>query len=188
MSVPESPLAGVTVPLDAETICQLRVGSRILLSGTVYTARDADHKRMVESLIAGQSLPIPLSGQVIYYVGPSPARPGEIIGAAGPTTSTRMDPYTPILLQHGLKGMIGKGSRSAEVKASLVRCQAVYFVAVGGAAALIAARIKHVELVAYEDLGTEAIYKLVVEDFPLLVANDTYGMDLYEQGKAAYRR
>lgn len=181
-------LRRLTTPLGDDTLRALKVGERVLLSGVVYTARDAAHKRMVEMLDAGGELPIPLAGQVIYYVGPSPARPGEVIGSAGPTTSTRMDSFTPRLLAGGLKGMIGKGSRSQAVREAMVKHRAVYFVAVGGAAALIAACVKQAELIAYEDLGTEAIYRLTVEDFPVVVANDAHGGDLYEQGKAAYRR
>ena len=178
----------IQTPLTDELVRSLRVGERVLLSGVVYTARDAAHKRLSEALAAGRALPIPLAGQVIYYVGPSPARPGEVIGSAGPTTSTRMDSFAPLLVARGLKGMIGKGSRSAEVRRALVEHGAVYFVAVGGAAALIAARIKQSELIAYPDLLSEAIYRLVVEDFPLVVADDAYGGDLYERGKQAYRR
>ena len=178
----------VKTPLTEETIRALRAGDSVRISGVVYTARDAAHKLLIETLSAGGALPIPFEGQVIYYVGPAPARPGEVIGSAGPTTSTRMDSYTPPLLQQGLKGMIGKGSRSAEVRQGLTTHTAIYFAAVGGAAALIAASIKQVELVAYEDLGTEAIYRLMVEDFPAVVANDCYGGDLDEMGKAAYRQ
>lgn len=178
----------LTTPLNDETVKTLKVGDRVLLSGMIYTARDAAHKRLVETLARGEALPIPLEGQIIYYVGPSPARAGEIIGSAGPTTSTRMDSYTLPLLERGLKGMIGKGSRSLNVRQGIQKHTAVYFVAVGGAAALIAARIREVELIAYADLGTEAIHRLVVEDFPLVVANDTHGGDLYEQGKTAWRK
>jgi fumarate hydratase subunit beta len=178
----------INTPLTDETIRGLKAVDSVRISGIVYTARDAAHKRLVETLVAGNEPPIPLAGQVIYYVGPAPARPGEVIGSAGPTTSTRMDCYTLPLLQQGLKGMIGKGSRSAEVRQGLTAHTAVYFAAVGGAAALIAASIKRVELVAYDDLGTEAIYRLMIEDFPAVVANDCYGGDLYEMGKAAYRQ
>jgi fumarate hydratase subunit beta len=177
----------LTTPLNDEAVNSLKVGDRVHLSGIIYTARDAAHKRMIESLANDEMLPIPLDGQVIYYVGPSPARPGEVIGSAGPTTSTRMDSYTLPLLEHGLKGMIGKGSRSIEVRRGIQQHYAVYFVAVGGAAALIAACIREVELIAYADLGTEAIYRLVVENFPLVVANDTHGGDLYEQGKTVWK-
>ncbi len=175
-------------PLADEVVRSLRAGERVLLSGVVYAARDAAHQRLAQALQAGQALPLPLEGQVIYYVGPSPARPGETIGSAGPTTSTRMDPYTPALLARGLKGTIGKGYRGAEVRRAMVEHGAVYFVAVGGAAALVAGRIREVELVAYEDLGAEAIRRLRVEDFPLVVGNDTLGGDLFEAGRAAYRR
>jgi fumarate hydratase subunit beta len=166
----------------------LKVGDRILLSGTIYTARDAAHQRLIAALEAGVDLPLPLAGQIIYYVGPAPARPGEVIGPAGPTTAGRVDPYTPPLLSQGLKGMIGKGKRNEAVRQAMSQYKAVYFVTVGGAAALIAERIRAVDLVAYPDLGTEAIYRLEVEAFPLVVANDIYGADLFEQGQAAYRR
>jgi fumarate hydratase subunit beta len=178
----------ITVPLTEETIRGLKAGNSVRISGAVFTARDAAHKRLLETLTVGGELPIPLAGQIIYYVGPAPARPGEVIGSAGPTTSTRMDSYTLPLLHQGLKGMIGKGSRSPEVRQGLTTHTAIYFAAVGGAAALIAASIKQVEFVAYEHLGTEAIYRLMVEDFPAVVANDCYGGDLYEMGKAAYRQ
>ena len=175
-------------PLTDEAIRALKVGDRVLLSGVVYSARDAAHKRLVEAIRAGKDLPFPLAGAVIYYVGPAPAPPGEVIGPAGPTTSGRMDSFTPILLEYGLKGMIGKGKRDAAVRAALTKYTAIYLVAVGGAAALISTRIKQVRPVAYADLGTEAISELTVEDFPLVVANDIYGADLYEQGKQAYRK
>jgi fumarate hydratase subunit beta len=188
MSSETSEPARISTPVSGELARGLKVGDRVLLSGVIYTARDAAHRRLVETLRTGNELPIPLPGQIIYYVGPSPARPGEVIGSAGPTTSTRMDSYTLPLLEQGLRGMIGKGKRDEVVRQGIMKHSAVYFVAVGGAAALIAACIKQVELVAYEDLGTEAIYKLVVKDFPLVVANDTYGGDLYEQGKMAYSK
>lgn len=188
MNVDLSAPLRLTTPLADDAIRALKVGDQGLLSGVVYTARDAAHKRMAETLRAGGELPIPLQGQVIYYVGPAPTPPGEVIGPAGPTTSSRMDSYTPLLLERGLKGMIGKGKRDAAVRAAIVEHTAVYFVAVGGAAALISARIKAMSLIAYEDLKTEAIYRLIVEDFPVVVANDTHGADLYEQGKVAYRR
>ncbi len=178
----------VTTPLTDEVVRALKVGDQVALSGVVYGARDAAHKRMIATLDVGGDLPVPLEGQVIYYVGPAPARPGDVIGSAGPTTSSRMDSFTPALLARGLKGIIGKGSRSEAVKELLKRYNALYLVAVGGAAALIAARIKQVDVVAYEDLGTEAIHRMVVEDFPLVVANDAHGGDLYEQGKQAWRR
>lgn len=171
----------LTLPLDPKQICELRAGDRVELSGWMYTARDAAHKRMVETLQAGGILPVDLTGQTIYYVGPTPARPGQVIGSAGPTTSSRMDPYTLALLSQGLKGMIGKGSRSEAVKRGIVQCQAVYFAAIGGAGALIAKTIRAAEIVAYHDLGTEAIYRLQVERFPVIVINDVAGGDLYQQ-------
>jgi fumarate hydratase subunit beta len=178
----------ITLPLTDDVVHQLRAGDRVLLSGSVYTARDAAHKRLVETLARGEALPFDLRGQVVYYVGPSPTRPGDVIGSAGPTTAGRVDSYTIPLLQQGLKGMIGKGRRTAEIRQALVDYTAVYFVAVGGAAALIADRIRAVELIAYEDLGTEAIRRLTIDQMPLTVANDCYGADLYEQGRTAYRR
>lgn len=175
-------------PLRDEDILKLKAGDRVNLSGIVFTARDAAHARLVDLIAKGEKLPIPLQGQVIYYVGPAPAKPGEIIGSAGPTTSYRMDPFTPVLLKHGLKGMIGKGARSKEVREAIKKYGAVYFAAVGGAAALISRSIKRAELVAYPDLGPEAIRKLEVESFPLIVINDVYGNDLYEEGVARYRK
>jgi len=178
----------LTTPLTYEAISKLHAGDRVLLTGTIYTARDAAHKRLVELIDRDQSLPIDLNGQVIYYAGPSPAKPGQVIGSIGPTTSGRMDAYAPTLIEKGLKGMIGKGSRNSAVKDALCRCKAIYFGATGGAAALLAKRVKSVETVAYEDLGTEAIRKLEVEDFPLIVINDIYGGDLYEDGIEQYSR
>jgi fumarate hydratase subunit beta len=180
-------LIRIAPPLTDQVIAGLKAGDRVLLSGVVYTARDAAHKRFVETLLAGQQLPLSLTGQVIYYAGPAPTRPGQIIGPAGPTTSSRMDSLTLPLLEAGLKGMVGKGNRSPEIRQAIVRHRAVYLVAVGGAAALISQRITKMDLVAYEDLGTEAVYRLEFLDFPLVVANDMYGGDLYEQGAAAYR-
>lgn len=177
----------VMLPLAEDAIRSLHAGDRVRLSGVLYTARDAAHRRLAETLNRGELLPVDLVGQTIYYVGPTPARPGDVIGSAGPTTSTRMDSFTPALLQAGLKGMIGKGTRSQAVREAIQQHGAVYFVAVGGAAALIARSIKAVEQIAYTDLGTEAIYRLTVEDFPTVVANDIYGGDVYEQGRAAYR-
>jgi len=177
----------ISTPLSDQVIAGLKAGDRVLLSGVVYTARDAAHKRLVESLLAGRALPLPLSGQVIYYAGPAPTRPGQIIGPAGPTTASRMDSFTLPLLDAGLKGMVGKGNRSPEVRQAIVNHRAVYLVAVGGAAALISQRIVKMDLVAYEDLGTEAIYRLEILDVPLVVANDMFGGDLFEQGMAAYR-
>jgi fumarate hydratase subunit beta len=177
----------LTAPLSTRDVESLRAGDRVLLSGAVYTARDAAHARLVALLKEGKPLPFPPEGQVLYYVGPTPPRPGAPIGSAGPTTSGRMDPYTPAMLAAGVKGMIGKGSRSAEVREALVRHRAVYFAATGGAGALLALRIKSSTVVAWEDLGPEAVRRIVVEDFPLVVVNDVLGNDLYEQGAARYR-
>ncbi|MGI6090211.1 MAG: Fe-S-containing hydro-lyase [Saccharofermentanales bacterium] len=176
----------IQTPLTAEIARSLTAGDRVLLTGTIYTARDAGHKRLTEAISRGEELPIPLQDAVIFYVGPTPARPGEVIGSAGPTTSYRMDPYTPLLLAHGLRGMIGKGLRSQEVIAALKQHSAVYFAAVGGAGALLAERITAAEVIAYEDLGAEALRQLEVKDFPLVVAIDATGRDLYQEGPAAY--
>ena len=154
----------ITTPLDDEVVAGLRAGDQVLLTGVVHTARDAAHKRLVALIEEGKPLPFELAGQLIYYVGPTPAKPGEPIGSAGPTTAGRMDPYAPVLMEHGLKGMIGKGARSKAVRDAMVRHRAVYFAAVGGAGALAAKRIKSAEIVAYEDLGPEALRKLYVED------------------------
>jgi fumarate hydratase subunit beta len=187
MTTAEAPLA-LTTPLTEAAARALRAGQRVLLSGVIFTARDAAHQRLAETLAAGQPLPIPLADQVIYYVGPAPARPGQVIGPAGPTTAGRVDFFTPVLLAHGLRGMIGKGKRSPAVRQAIVEHGAVYFVMVGGAAALIAQHIRQTELVAYADLGAEAICRLVVDDLPMVVANDALGGDLYEAGQAQYRR
>lgn len=175
-------------PLDREEIKELRAGDYVYLTGTIYTARDAAHKRMQEALDAGQDLPIPIDGNVIYYMGPSPAREGRPIGSAGPTTASRMDKYAPRLLDMGMAGMIGKGKRTKEVLDGIVRNGAVYFAAVGGAGALLSQRIKKAEVVAYEDLGTEAIRRLEVENFPVIVVADTVGNYLYETAIQEYRR
>jgi len=177
----------ITTPLTDDVIEQLHAGDSVQITGTIYVGRDAAHKRMIAALDAGEDLPFDPKGQIIYYMGPSPARPGRPIGSAGPTTSYRMDPYTPRLLEAGLKGMIGKGNRSPEVREALQKYKAVYFAAIGGAAALIADSIKEAEVIAYEDLGAEALRKLRVENFPAIVVNDIYGGDAYEQGKAKYR-
>jgi len=177
----------ITTPLTEEVIEQLHAGDAVEITGTIYVGRDAAHKRMIATLDAGEELPFDPRGQIIYYMGPSPARPGRPIGSAGPTTSYRMDLYTPRMLEVGLKGMIGKGNRSSEVLEALKKYKAVYFAAIGGAAALIADSIKEAEVIAYEDLGAEALRKLRVEDFPAIVVNDIYGGDAYEQGKAKYR-
>ncbi|TCS83574.1 Fe-S-containing hydro-lyase [Tepidibacillus fermentans] len=177
----------ITTPVSAEEVSKLNAGDQVLISGVIYTARDAAHKRLVELVEQGKELPFDVKDQFIYFVGPTPAKPGQVIGSAGPTTSYRMDKYSPTLLDLGLRGMIGKGSRSQEVKDSMVKNKAVYLAAVGGAAALIAKTIKSAEVIAYEDLGTEAIRKLVVENFPAIVVNDVHGNDLYIQGAAKYR-
>ena len=178
----------LNTPLVEEDIKKLRAGDTVKLTGTVYTARDAAHARLVELLDKGEELPIPLEGQIIYYVGPSPTPPGKPIGSAGPTTSYRMDPYAPALLDQGLKGMIGKGGRNEAVVDAMKRNTAVYFAATGGAAALISRSITAAEIVAYEDLGAEAIRKLTVEDFPLIVAQDCHGGNDYEEGQAKYAK
>lgn len=174
-------------PLTASDVAALRAGDRVILSGVLYTARDAAHRRLIDLIEAKEPLPIPLAGQVLYYVGPSPAPPGRPIGAASPTTSYRMDPYTPQLLEKGLKGIIGKGKRSEAVKQALMTYGAVYFAAIGGAGALMSQSIRKATVVAYHDLGPEAIRELYVEGMPLVVVNDTEGNDLYEEGRKAYR-
>ena len=178
----------ITSPIEAEIIAKLTVGTKVLISGVIYTARDAAHQRLIQTLDKGQKLPFDLAGQSLYYMGPSPARPGQIIGSAGPTTSSRMDIYTPRLIAAGLRAMIGKGNRSPEVKEAIKKYKAVYLATIGGAGALLSKSIKQVEVIAYEDLGTEAILRLNVESFPAIVANDVYGEDLFEQGKAKYQR
>ena len=178
----------ITTPLTDEVVESLRAGDRVLVNGIVYAARDAAHKRLVGLIDTGEALPVDLRGQIIYFVGPTPAKPGQVIGSAGPTTSGRMDAYSPRLLEIGLKGMIGKGGRSDAVRESLKKNKAVYFAATGGAAALLARRITAARVVAYEDLGPEAIRELVVEDFPVVVINDMYGADLYAEGRAKYER
>ena len=177
----------ITLPLTEETLKQLKAGDNILLTGIMYVGRDAAHKRMVEALDQGKPLPFDIRGQTIYFMGPSPAKPGEPIGSAGPTTSGRMDAYSPRLMAEGLKGMIGKGMRSPAVKEAMKKYQAVYLAAIGGAGALIAKSIKKSEVIAYEELGAEAIRRIEVEDFPVTVVNDIYGGDLYQEGKAKYR-
>lgn len=171
----------ITVPFDKETAKTLKAGDYVYLTGVIYTARDAAHKRMDESLNNGDKLPIDIDDNVIYYMGPSPAREGRPIGSAGPTTATRMDKYTPRLLDMGLTGMIGKGKRQPKVKEAIVRNNAVYFAAVGGAGALLSQRILKSDVVAYDDLGTEAIRRLEVENFPVIVVIDSEGNDLYER-------
>jgi fumarate hydratase subunit beta len=175
-------------PIEEKVIEKMTAGTKVNISGVIYTARDAAHHRIVQALDKGGKLPFDLEGQTIYYMGPSPAPPGKVIGAAGPTTSQRMDKYTPKLLAAGIRAMIGKGSRSAEVREAIKKYKAVYLVATGGAGALLAKAIKRVEVIAYQELGTEAILKLTVEDFPAIVANDIYGNDLFEQGQAKYKK
>ena len=176
----------IQAPLIKEEIRSLHAGDSVLITGTIYTARDAAHKRMQEALKNGEKLPLAMEGNVIYYMGPSPAREGRPIGSAGPTTASRMDKYAPELLDLGLKGMIGKGKRSKEVIDAIVRNEAVYFAAVGGAGALLAKCIKKAELVAYEDLQSEALRRLYVEEMPLVVIIDCEGNNLYEQGRESY--
>jgi fumarate hydratase subunit beta len=174
-------------PLTGEIIKDLRSGDRVLISGIVYVARDAAHKRIAEALDRGEPAPFEIRGQTIYYMGPTPARPGQPIGSAGPTTSGRMDTYTPRLLAGGLKGMIGKGMRSQEVKDAIKKYGAVYFSAAGGIGALLSKSVRKSEIIAYEELGAEAVRRLEVVNFPAVVINDIYGGDLYLEGKAAYR-
>lgn len=170
----------IKVPFDKNTAMTLKAGDYVYLTGTIYTARDAAHKRMDDALNKGDKLPFDISDNIIYYMGPSPAREGRPIGSAGPTTATRMDKYAPRLLDLGLAGMIGKGKRNPKVKEAIVRNNAVYFAAVGGAGALLSQRIRKSEVIAYDDLGTEAIRKLEIEDFPVIVVIDSEGNDLYE--------
>jgi fumarate hydratase subunit beta len=175
-------------PLTDEDVVELQSGDQVLISGVIYTARDAAHKRLVEALAQGRDLPVDLHGQILYYVGPSPARPGAVIGAAGPTTASRMDSYVSALLEQGLKAMIGKGKRDPGVIAALPQYKAVYLAATGGAGALISKCIKKAEVVAFPELGPEAIHRLEVEDLPTMVINDCHGGDLYEAGVRQYRR
>ncbi|MBI4833359.1 MAG: Fe-S-containing hydro-lyase [Planctomycetes bacterium] len=184
----------ITTPLTDAVVNSLSAGDKITLSGVIYTSRDAAHKRIYDEIIlAGKEkrvpkLPFDLKGSVVYYVGPTPAKPGQVIGSAGPTTSYRMDAYSPLLMEDGLKGMIGKGKRSPEVIEAIKKYKAIYFAAVGGAAALLSQHIKKADLIAYDDLGPEAVRRLEVEDFPLIVINDTKGNDLYEIGVKQYAR
>ena len=176
----------LTTPVAKEDLAPLRAGDTVLLSGTVYTARDAAHKRMMELLDAGEALPFPVEGSAVYYVGPTPERPGQIIGSAGPTTSGRMDAYSPRLLDLGQAIMIGKGARNQAVKEAVVRSGAVYLAALGGAGALMAASVEELEVICWEDLGCEAVRRLTVRDLPLTVILDAHGGDLYESGPAAW--
>jgi fumarate hydratase subunit beta len=175
-------------PLSDEDVEKLKTGDRVLISGIIYTGRDAAHKRLLDLLRDGKTLPFDIKGQIIYYVGPTPAKPGQVFGSAGPTTSYRMDAYSPLLIEKGLKGMIGKGMRSDTVKEAMKKYKAVYFAATGGAGALLAKRVRKAEIVAYEDLGPEAIRRLEVEDLPVIVVNDVRGNDLYIEGEKKYRR
>lgn len=178
----------ITSPFSDADIAKLKTGISVLISGVIYVGRDTAHRRLVQALDKGEKLPFNIKGQTIYYMGPSPARTGQVIGSAGPTTSSRMDTFTPRLLEAGLKAMIGKGDRSQTVREAIKKYRAVYLVATGGAAALISKSIKKSETIAYEELGTEAVLKLTVKDFPAIVANDIYGGDLFEQAKVQYRR
>jgi fumarate hydratase subunit beta len=178
----------LTTPLSGEQIDRLRAGDKVSITGVIYVGRDAAHKRLVEALDAGEPLPFDPAGQIIYYMGPAPAKPGDPIGSAGPTTSYRMDPYAPRLMEIGLKGMIGKGNRSMPVREAIQEHKAVYMGAIGGAGALIAKSIKSAEVIAYEDLGAEALRRLEVVDFPAIVVNDSYGGDAYEDGLREHNR
>jgi fumarate hydratase subunit beta len=178
----------IALPLQPDIAQRLHAGEQVVLSGLVYTARDAAHRRLAAAIAAGEPLPVDLRGETIYYVGPTPARAGRVIGAAGPTTAMRMDPFTVPLLERGLLGMIGKGERGPAVREALARHGAVYFMAVGGSGALLSRHIRSVEVVAYADLGTEAIRRMELAEFPAIVACDAAGGCLFESGRAAYRR
>ncbi|MBI3989019.1 MAG: fumarate hydratase C-terminal domain-containing protein [candidate division NC10 bacterium] len=179
----------LTTPLTDEDVSRLRMGDRVLLDGILYGARDAAHKRLVELIEKGGKLPFDLAGQVIYYVGPTPPKPGQVIGSAGPTTATRMDKYAPVLMAKGLKGTIGKGGpRSKEMREAMMVYRSIYFLTTGGASALIARHFRRSEVVAYADLGPEALFRFEVEDFPAIVVNDIYGGDLFEEGIRRYAR
>ncbi len=178
----------IAAPLSDAAVKNLHAGEKVLITGVIYTGRDTTHKRLIELLDQGKKLPIDVKGQIIYYVGPTPPEPGRPIGAAGPTTSGRIDAYASRLIEEGLKGMIGKGMRSPEVKAAMVKHEAVYLGATGGAGALLSKRIKRAEVIAFADLGPEAMRRLEVEDFPVVVINDIYGRDLYEEGLKRFAR
>lgn len=178
----------IQAPLSDDDVMALKAGDTVLINGVIYTARDAAHKKLVELMDKGEDLPIDLQGQFIFYVGPTPAKPGQAIGSAGPTTSGRMDAYTPKMLEKGMKACIGKGLRSQAVKDALKEHKGVYLAATGGAGALLSKKIKKSEVVAYPELGPEAIHRLEVEDFPATVVNDAYGNDLYEEGAKQYAR
>ena len=185
---PETRFKVVTLPLSKGDVSALHAGDEVFITGDIYTARDAAHKRLTETLERGDPLPMDLEGQILYYVGPSPAKPGQVIGSAGPTTSGRVDKYTPRLLEAGVKATIGKGHRNVTVRQALQKYKAVYLAAYAGTGVIISRHIKRVEMVAYEDLGPEAIRRLTVERFPCTVMNDVYGVDLFEQAKLKYRR
>lgn len=178
----------ITTPLSDKVVNSLKSGDQVSINGILYTARDAAHKRLIDLLDKGEALPFDIKDQIIYYVGPAPAKPGAIIGSAGPTTSYRMDPYAPRLMEVGMKGMIGKGNRSQSVIDAMVKYKSIYFAAIGGAGALVARSIKKVEIIAYEDLGPEAIRKMEVEDFQAVVVNDIYGNDVYKEGMNKYKK
>ncbi len=178
----------LTTPLSKDKVKALKAGDQVLITGTIYTGRDAAHIRMVEALSRNEALPFDVKVQIIYYVGPAPAKPGEVIGSCGPTTSYRMDPLTPPLLDLGLTGMIGKGKRDLAVVESMQKNGAVYFAAIGGAGALIANSVTAVEVIAYEDLGSEAVHKLTVEDFPCVVVIDAKGENMYQSEQRKYKR
>ena len=178
----------MTTPLKPEDVDRLRAGDKVNLNGFIYTARDAAHKRLVDLIKEGKPLPLPLDGEIIYYVGPSPTPPGKPIGSAGPTTSGRMDPYAPVLIEHGLRGIIGKGERAVGVVEAMQKYGAVYFAATGGAAALLSKRITKAEIIAYPELGAEAINRLTVENFPVIVAQDRHGGNIYKEGQKQYAR
>lgn len=190
MSVRVAPdgIKDVTTPLGDEDVASLKAGDRVRISGVLYTARDAAHGRLLPLMEQGRPLPFDVRGQIIYYTGPSPARPGDVVGSIGPTTASRMDRFTPALLRLGLKGTLGKGYRGAAVKDALREYRAVYFGAIGGAGAVLSRHVKKLEVIAYEDLGTEAIRRLEVEGFPAIVINDCHGGDLYQDGQKAYAR
>ena len=177
----------VTMPLTDEDVRQLKIGDHVRISGTIYTARDAAHNRLIQALEAGGALPLDVRGQLIYYTGPTPARPGRPIGAMGPTTAMRMDPFTPRLLEAGLKATMGKGNRGPEVREALKQHTAVFFAAVGGAGAMLSQFIKKVEVIAYEDLGTESLKRVEVADFPAVVMDDCEGRDLLDEGRKRWR-
>ena len=178
----------ISTPLSDGDVGKLKIGDEVLISGVIYTGRDAAHKRLLDLIKEGKEVPFEISGQIIYFVGPTPPKPGQVIGSAGPTTSYRMDAYSPYLIAKGLKGMSGKGPRSEEVVDAMKEYKCVYFAAIGGAGALLAKSIKKAEVIAYEDLGPEAIRRLEVEDFPAIVAQDTHGNNLYVEGMNRYRR